>query len=88
MTHSRYLGFLNVAAFFLILTLIWVAAKNTLMAMIRKAAYATLKKNQEKKAEEKSEAVRELMAQTTATLQEQGLQLRQNRCKNIFVVDY
>ena len=67
-TDSRYLGFLIVAGFFLIVTLIWLAAKDFFKSKIRVAAYSAIKKSQEKKSEEKSEAVEELMAQTRSTL--------------------
>jgi ABC-type multidrug transport system fused ATPase/permease subunit len=77
-TDSRYLGFLIVAAFFLILTLVWVAAKESVLATIRKMAYSTIKKTQDKKAEEKSEAVRELIAESTASIQAQGRTISQN----------
>jgi hypothetical protein len=67
-TDSRYLGFLIVAAFFLLLTVIWIAGKDFFKAKIRVAAYSAIKKSQEKKVEEKSDAVQELMAQTRATM--------------------
>lgn len=72
---SLYLGFLIVAGFFLILTIIWVAAKDFFITKIRAAAYSALKKSQEKKAADKSEAVQELMSQTRTTLNETGRQL-------------
>lgn len=72
---SRYLGFLIVAGFFLILTIVWAAAKDFFTTKIREAAYNALKKSQQKKAEEKSEAVQELMAQTRTTLNENGRRL-------------
>ncbi|QJW91992.1 phage holin family protein [Spirosoma taeanense] len=67
-TDSRYLGFLIVAIFFLILTVVWVAAKDFFKSKIRVAAYKVIKKNQEKKSAEKSEAIEELMAQTRASM--------------------
>ncbi len=72
---SLYLGFLVVAGFFLILTILWVAGKDFFTARIRTMAYSALKKSQEKKAEEKSAAVQELMSQTRSTLDETGRQL-------------
>ena len=42
---SRYLGFLIVAGFFLILTIIWVAAKDFFTTKIREIAYSALKKS-------------------------------------------
>lgn len=63
-TDSRYLGFLIVAGFFLVLTVIWLLAKDFFKSKIRVAAYSAIKKSQEKKVEEKSSAVEELMAQT------------------------
>lgn len=69
-TESRYMGFLIVAGFFLLLTIIWIAAKDFFKAKIRVVAYNTIKKSQEKKVEEKSEAVEELMAQTRTTVNE------------------
>lgn len=73
--ESRYLGFLIVAGFFLVLTIVWVAAKEFFTAKIRAIAYSTLKKSQQKKAEAKSEAIQELMSQTRTTLDETGRQL-------------
>lgn len=72
---SRYLGFLIVAGFFLVLTIVWAAGKSFFTIKIRAIAYSTLKKSQQKKAEAKSEAVRELMSQTRTTLDETGRQL-------------
>lgn len=69
-TESRYLGFLIVAGFFLLLTVIWIAAKDFFKSKIRVAAYNAIKKSQEKKAEDKSEAVQELMAQTRTSINE------------------
>ncbi|GAA4468007.1 hypothetical protein GCM10023189_52590 [Nibrella saemangeumensis] len=69
---SRYLGFLIVAGFFLILTAIWFFAKNGIQNWIRNTAYKAIKARQDHKAEEKSEAIRELMDQTRATMQESG----------------
>ena len=71
-TNSKYLGFLIVAGFFLILTVIWLAAKDFFKSKIRVAAYSALKKSQEKKVEEKSEAVEELMAQTRSSMSDSG----------------
>ncbi|MGF7217866.1 putative membrane protein [Spirosoma lacussanchae] len=67
-TNSRYLGFLIVAGFFLLMTIIWLAAKDFFKSKIRVAAYSAIKKSQEKKKEEKSEAVEELMAQTRTAI--------------------
>lgn len=69
---SRYLGFLIVAAFFLIITLLWLFAKDFFKDKIRGAAYTALKKSQEVKAEQKSQAVEELMAQTRASINDSG----------------
>lgn len=69
---SRYLGFLIVAAFFLILTLLWLFAKDFFKDKIRGAAYSALKKSQEAKSEQKSQAVEELMAQTRASINDAG----------------
>ena len=63
-TDSRYLSFLIVAGFFLLMTIIWLAAKDFFKSKIRVAAYSAIKKSQEKKKEEKHDAVEELMAQT------------------------
>ncbi|GAB4036453.1 phage holin family protein [Spirosoma jeollabukense] len=68
LTSSRYLGFLIVAGFFLILSLIWVAAKDFFKSKIRVAAYSAIKKSQEKKIEEKVDAVQELMAKTRSSM--------------------
>ncbi len=67
-TDSRYLGFLIVAGFFLLLTVIWLAAKDFFKSKIRVAAYSSIKKSQEKKKEEKSDTVQELMAQTRSAM--------------------
>ncbi|SOD95980.1 phage holin family protein [Spirosoma fluviale] len=67
-TNSKYLGFLIVAAFFLLLSVIWIAAKDFFKSKIREAAYSALKKSQEKKLEEKSDAVEQLMAQTRSSM--------------------
>jgi hypothetical protein len=67
-TNSRYLGFLIVAGFFLLLTVIWTAGKDFFKSKIREAAYSAIKKSQEKKVEEKSNAVEELMAQTRSSM--------------------
>lgn len=75
-TNSKYLGFLIVAGFFLILTIIWAVSKPSMINLIRKMAYKALKEGQEKKDEEKSKAVQDLMNQTTATLNEDGQYLR------------
>ena len=69
-TESRYMGFLIVAGFFLLLTVIWIAAKDFFKSKIRVAAYNAIKKSQEKKAEEKTDAVQELMAQTRTSINE------------------
>jgi len=71
-TNSKYLGFLIVAGFFLLLTIIWLTAKDFVKSKIRVLAYSALKKNQEKKVEEKSEAVEELMAQTRSSTNNTG----------------
>lgn len=78
-TDSRYMGFVIVAGFFLILTIIWAVAKDILTNRIRRIAYGIIKKSQEKKAEEKSEAVRDLMSQTRATMDENGRRLAEPR---------
>ena len=65
-TDSRYMGFLIVAAFFLIITILWAAAKDFFQSKIRGVAYSTMKKSQEKKQEKKAETVEELMAKTKA----------------------
>lgn len=65
---SRYLGFLIVAGFFLLLTIIWAAGSSFFKSKIRITAYNAIKKSQEKKLQQKSEAVEELMAQTRASL--------------------
>jgi len=67
-TNSRYLGFLIVAGFFLILTVIWAGASGFVKSKIRVAAYNAIKKSQEKKAEEKSDVVEELMEKTRSSL--------------------
>ncbi len=71
-TESRYMGFLIVAGFFLLLTIVWIAAKEFFKSKIRVAAYSAIKKSQEKKVEEKSDAVQDLMAQTRASINETG----------------
>lgn len=71
-TNSRYLGFLIVAGFFLLLTVIWLAAKDFVKSKIREVAYSALKKSQEKKSEDKSKAVEELMAQTRTSMNDTG----------------
>lgn len=71
-TKSRYLGFLIVAGFFLLLSLLWIGAKDFFKSKIRVAAYSAIKKSQEKKVEEKSEAVAELMAQTRSSMSNAG----------------
>lgn len=71
-TDSRYIGFLIVACFFLVLTLFWIAAKDFFKSKIRVVAYNTMKKNQQKKNEKKEEAVEELMAQTRSTFNKSG----------------
>ena len=75
-TNSRYLGFLIVAGFFLILTIVWAVSKPAMTSLIRKIAYKALKDNQEKKAEDKSQAVQDLMTQSTNSLNESGQYLR------------
>ena len=70
--ESRYLGFLIVAGFFLLLSLIWVGARDFIKSKIRVAAYNAIKKSQEKKTEEKSEAVQELMDQTRTSITNAG----------------
>lgn len=70
--ESRYLGFLIVAGFFLLLSVIWIGAKDFFKSKIRVAAYNAIKKSQEKKLEEKSEAVEELMAQTRSSMSNTG----------------
>lgn len=71
---SRYLGFLIVAGFFLVLTLIWVMAKEAIQSQIRKMAYKTIKNRQEKELEEKTrekeDAIRDLMQQTNESLRQ------------------
>ncbi|MFD2573705.1 phage holin family protein [Spirosoma soli] len=78
-TDSRYLGFLIVAGFFLLLTVIWLAAKDFFKSKIRVAAYSAIKKSQEKKVEEKSQAVEELMAKTRSTMTENGRYVEQGQ---------
>lgn len=73
-TDSQYLGFLIVAGFFLVLTLLWLFAKDFFKAKIRIMAYSAIKKSQEKKIEEKSEAIEELMAQTRSAMSNPGPQ--------------
>ena len=75
-TDSRYIGFLIVAGFFLIITIIWAISKPAMTNMIRKIAYKTMKESQEKKAHDKSQAVQDLMTQTTKSLNESGQYLR------------
>ncbi|MFD1142551.1 phage holin family protein [Larkinella insperata] len=69
---SRYLGFLIVAGFFLLLTLIWAFAKGSIENMLRKMTYNIIKNQQEKKAEERAEAIDDLMTQTRESLRESG----------------
>lgn len=76
-TDSRYMGFLIVAAFFLILTVVWLVAKDFFKGKIRAIAYSTLKKNQEKKSEEKSQAVEDLMNQARTTINDNGRYVEQ-----------
>ena len=78
-TNSRYVGFLIVAGFFLILTVTWIAAKEFFKSKIRVAAYSALKKSQEKKAEEKSDAIQELMAQTRTSINETAQRVASNQ---------
>jgi predicted PurR-regulated permease PerM len=75
-TDSRYIGFLIVAVFFLILTIIWAISKPSMINLIRKMAYKTIKESQEKKAHDKSQAVQDLMTQTTKSLNESGQYLQ------------
>jgi hypothetical protein len=78
---SDYLGFLIVAGFFLVLTLIWALAKDSVTGIIQKMAYTMIKTRQEKKAEEKSEVIQDLMNQTRESVN-RGVktdeQIRQN----------
>ncbi|QKZ11649.1 phage holin family protein [Spirosoma sp. KUDC1026] len=67
-TNSRYLGFLIVALFFLLTTILWFAAKNFFKAKIRVIAYSTMKKSQEKKEEEKRDAIRDLQDQNRSLI--------------------
>ncbi|GAB3329890.1 hypothetical protein GCM10027299_33940 [Larkinella ripae] len=69
---SRYLGFLIVAGFFLLLTIIWALAKGPVEGMLRKMTYKILKNQQEKKAEDRAEAIQDLMDQTRESLNESG----------------
>jgi uncharacterized membrane protein len=62
-TESRYMGFVIVAGFFLVLTVIWAVAKDILINRIRLIAYSIIKKSQTEKDNDKSEAVQDLMAQ-------------------------
>ena len=78
-TNSRYVGFMIVAGFFLILTVTWIAAKEFFKSKIRIAAYSALKKSQEKKAEEKSDAIQELMAQTRTSINETAQRVASNQ---------
>lgn len=72
LTDSRYIGFMIVTGFFLLLLLIWIGARDFFKSKIRGVAYSSLKKSQEKKDEEKSEAVQELMDQTRSSLNSAG----------------
>jgi predicted membrane protein len=73
-TNSRYLGFLIVALFFLLLTILWYAAKNFFKARIRGIAYSTMKKSQEKKEEEKRDAIQDLQDQNRSLINpDQGI---------------
>ena len=67
-TNSKYVGFLIVAGFFLLLSVVWITAKDFFKSKIRVAAYSAIKKSQEKKVEEKSDAVQELMTQTRSSI--------------------
>lgn len=78
-TESRYMGFVIVAGFFLVLTVTWAAAKDAFTNRIRLIAYGIIKKSQEKKAEKRSEAVQELMAQTRTAMDENGRRLVETR---------
>ena len=71
-TNSRYAGFLIVAVFFLVLTIIWAAGGEFFKSKIRVAAYTAIKKNQEKKAADKSDTIHDLMEQTRASLNERS----------------
>ena len=74
--ESRYLGFLIVAGFFLLLSILWIGAKDFFKSKIRVAAYSAIKKSQEKKLDEKSEAVQELMAQTRSSITDSDRQVK------------
>jgi|GEM_PF-559612 len=71
---SRYMGFLIVAGFFLVLTIAWYAGKDFFLGMIRKQAYKAIKNRQEKEAEhratEKASAINDLMQQTSDSLRQ------------------
>ncbi|WP_234736096.1 phage holin family protein [Tellurirhabdus bombi] len=67
---SRYLGFLIVAGFFMVLTIIWALGKNYFSGSIRKMAYGMIKTQQEKKAQEKTDAISELREQTEASIRQ------------------
>ncbi|MFC5410884.1 phage holin family protein [Larkinella bovis] len=69
---SRYLGFLIVAGFFLLLTLSWALAKRPVEGLLRRITYRMLKNQQEKKAEERAEAIQDLMQQTRESMNESG----------------
>lgn len=71
-TDSRYMGFVIVAGFFLLLTLIWAAGSSFFKSKIRTTAYSIIKKGQEKKAEEKAEVIQDLMEKTRTSLNETG----------------
>lgn len=79
---SRYMGFLIVAGFFLVLTIIWAVAKRFWLNMIREMAYSTIKKQQEIKEKERADAVEELMNQTRNVIKERGLYTDQGRASN------
>ena len=72
LTDSRYIGFMIVTGFFLLVLLIWIGAKDFFKSKIRAVAYSSLKKSQEKKAEEKSAVVQELMDQTRSSINSTG----------------
>ncbi|MBO0950074.1 phage holin family protein [Fibrella forsythiae] len=75
-TDSRYVGFLIVAVLFLVLTIIWAISKPSMTGIIRKIAYKAMKESQEKKANDKSQAIQDLMTQTSKSLNESGQYLR------------
>lgn len=80
---SRYMGFLIVAGFFLVLTLIWAVAKRFWVNMIREMAYSTIKKQQESKEKERAETVEELMNQTRKSISGNDIYSEQGRSTNL-----